>query len=95
MDEHILCLSYGKDSIACLFAIKALGWPLDRIIHTEVWATDEIPADPPPMVAFKSKADRIIEDLFGIKVEHVCATRNGEKLTYEKLFYHTPKRRGG
>lgn len=28
--EHILSLSYGKDSLACLFAIEQLGWPLDR-----------------------------------------------------------------
>lgn len=29
--EHILSLSYGKDSLACLGAIEALEWPLDRI----------------------------------------------------------------
>ena len=28
--EHILSLSYGKDSLACLGAIEQLGWPLDR-----------------------------------------------------------------
>ena len=48
--EHILSLSYGKDSLACLGAIEQLGWPLDRIVHAEVWATDTIPADLPPMV---------------------------------------------
>ena len=52
MSEHILSLSYGKDSLACLGAIKALGWPLDRIVHAEVWATDTIPADLPHMVEF-------------------------------------------
>ena len=31
--EHILSLSYGKDSLACLGAIEQLGWPLDRIVH--------------------------------------------------------------
>ncbi len=31
--SHVLSLSYGKDSIACLGAIEELGWPLDRIIH--------------------------------------------------------------
>ena len=25
--EHILSLSYGKDSLACLGAIERLGWP--------------------------------------------------------------------
>lgn len=47
MPEHILSLSYGKDSLACLGAIEKLGWPLDRIVHAEVWATDTIPADLP------------------------------------------------
>lgn len=91
--EHILSLSYGKDSLACLFAIEQLGWPLDRIIHAEVWATDDIPADLPPMVEFKAKADQIIKERWGIEVEHLCATKDGEKLTYEKLFYHIPKRK--
>ena len=54
--EHILSLSYGKDSLACLGAIKKLGLPLDRIIHAEIWATDTIPADLPPMIEFKEKS---------------------------------------
>lgn len=57
MPEHILSLSYGKDSLACLGAIEQLGWPLDRIVHAEVWATDTIPADLPPMVEFKAHAE--------------------------------------
>ena len=79
--EHILSLSYGKDSLACLGAIEQLGWPLDRIVHAEVWATDTIPADLPPMVEFKAKADCIIKERWGIEVEHVKG-----KLTYEKAF---------
>ena len=43
--EYILSLSYGKDSLACLGAIEQLGWPLNRIVHAEVWATDTIAAD--------------------------------------------------
>lgn len=92
--EYILSFSYGKDSIACLLAIEQLGWPLDRIVHAEVWATDTIPADLPPMVEFKAKADAIIKDRWGIEVEHVCAIRDGKKLTYEDLFYHVPVRKG-
>ena len=91
--EYILSLSYGKDSIACLFAIEQLGWPLDRIVHAEVWATDTIPADLPPMVEFKAKADEIIKERWGIEVEHVCAMRDGKKLAYEDLFYHVPVRK--
>lgn len=93
--EYVLSLSYGKDSVSCLGAIRELDWPLDRIIHAEVWATDTIHADLPPMVEFKSKVDEYIKAEFGIAVEHLCAVRNGEKLTYEKLFYHIPKRKPG
>ena len=78
-DPNTICVasvSYGKDSLAMLRAIKLLGLPLHRIVHSEVWATDTIPADLPPMVEFKAKADRIIKDLYGIEVEHVCATRS-------------------
>ena len=46
---HILSLSYGKDSLACLEACKLLDYPIDRVIHAEVWATDTIPAELPPM----------------------------------------------
>lgn len=137
--EYVLSLSYGKDSIACLEAIKQLGYPLDRIVHAEVWATDTIPADLPPMIDFKAHADRIIKERYGYTVEHICAVRgvrnlpttpnstsgltkdetktesmvsltpsergvtvdsklmscsqSQEKITYEKLFYHIPKRR--
>ena len=80
--QHILSLSYGKDSLACLGAIELLGWPLDRIVHVEVWATDTVPADLPPMVEFKEKADKIIQKRWGIEVEHV----RGER-TYQNVFY--------
>lgn len=85
-EEYILSLSYGKDSLACLGAIEQLGWPLDRIVHAEVWATDTIPADLPPMVAFKAHADKIIKDRWGITVEHIKAKR-----TFEQLFYTRKK----
>ena len=89
---HVLSLSYGKDSIACLYALREMGWPLERIIHAEVWATESIPADLPEMVAFKQYADDKIKNEFGIEVEHVCAKdKNGEKLTYEKIFYTARK----
>lgn len=80
--QYVLSLSYGKDSLACLEAIRLLGLPLDRIVHAEVWATDTIPADLPPMVEFKKKADKIIKERYGIEVEHICAKR-----TYEECFY--------
>lgn len=77
--QYILSLSYGKDSIACFEAIYRLGLPLDRAVHAEVWATDDIPADLPPMIEFKSHADQIILDRYGIKVEHICTTKPVER----------------
>lgn len=85
--QYVLSLSYGKDSLACLGAIEKLGWPLDRIVHAEIWATDTISADLPPMVEFKAIADKTIKERWGIEVEHICAMRGGEQDTYEKRFY--------
>lgn len=85
--QHILSLSYGKDSLACLGAIEELGWPLDRIVHAEVWATDTIPADLPTMIKFKKKADKIIKERWGIEVEHIYVEKDGVKWTYERNFY--------
>lgn len=82
--DHVLSLSYGKDSLACLGAIEELGWPLDRIIHAEVWATDTIPGDFPVMVEFKAKADRIIKEKWGIEVEHIRADRSYQDIFYKK-----------
>lgn len=71
---NVLSLSYGKDSLACLGACELLGIKIDKIVHAEVWATDDIPADLPPMVEFKKKADEIIKARWGLDVDHVCAT---------------------
>lgn len=94
--EYVLSLSYGKDSLACLGAIEELGWQLDRIVHAEVWATDTIHADLPPMVEFKKKADEIIKARWGIEVERVFArNKDGSKRSYGGRFYtpynHTTK----
>lgn len=79
MTIHVLSLSYGKDSIACLEACKLLGYPIDRVIHAEVWATDTIPAELPPMIEFKVKADKIIKERYGLTVEHIAAERERER----------------
>lgn len=84
MTENVLLLSYGKDSLACLEAIKILGLPLTRIIHTEIWATETISADLPPMVEFKKKADKIIKERYGIEVEHNCALKTQGRVEANK-----------
>ena len=82
--QYIASLSYGKDSCAMLEVIKQHDMPLDRIVHVEIMATDTIPADLPPMMEFKAKADKIIKGRYGIDVEHIRS-----KWTYEQRFLHS------
>lgn len=92
--RYIASLSYGKDSIAMLETIRLLGYPLDEIIHVEIWATDTVSANLPEMQAFKAHADRIIKKRYGLDVQHVCARyQDGSKVTFEREFYKVPYRR--
>ena len=92
--QYIARISYGKDSLKMLDVIKSRGLPLDRITTTDVWATDTIPANLPPMMAFKERMDQKIWDMYHIEVEHLCAfNKDGSKRTYEQMFYHVPVRR--
>lgn len=86
LDGGTLSISYGKDSLACLGACEHLGWKINRIVHAEVWATATIPAELPPMVEFKKKADRIIKERYGLEVERFRAD-----VTYEDCFYNLNK----
>ena len=94
MGEHIARISYGKDSLKMLEVIHSRGLPLDRITTTDVWATDTISANLPPMEEFKARMDQRIWDMYRIEVEHLCArNKDGSKRTYEQMFYHVPVRR--
>jgi hypothetical protein len=93
-EEYIARISYGKDSLKMLEVIKSRGLPLDRITTTDVWATDTLSANLPPMDAFKDRMDQWIWDTYRIEVEHLCARNpDGSKRTYEQMFYHIPQRR--
>ena len=91
--QYIARISHGKDSLKMLDVIVTRGLRLDRITTTDIWATDTIRGEHPEMVKFKERADEYIWKKYRIEVEHLCAMRNGEKVTYEKLFYHVPKRK--
>lgn len=92
--EYIARISYGKDSLKMLEVIHSRGLPLDRITTTDVWATDTISANLPPMEEFKARMDERIWQLYRIEVEHLCArNKDGSKRTYEQMFYHVPVRR--
>lgn len=91
--QYIARISHGKDSLKMLDVIFTRSLPLDCITTTDVWATDTIRGEHPEMVKFKDMADEYIWRKYHIEVEHLCAMRDGEKVTYEKLFYHIPKRK--
>lgn len=92
--QYIARISYGKDSLKMLEVIKSRGLPLDRITTTDVWATETISANLPPMDAFKERMDQCIWDMYRIEVEHLCAlNKDGSKRTYEQMFYHIPVHR--
>ena len=94
MPEYIARISYGKDSLKMLDVIFTRNLPLDRITTTDVWATDTISANLPPMEEFKARMDERIWNLYRVDVEHLCArNKDGSKKTYEQMFYHVPVRR--
>ena len=96
MPIYIARISYGKDSLKMLDVIVSRGLPLDRITTSDVWATDTISANLPPVEEFKARMDEVIWQKYRIEVEHLCARNpDGTKKTYEQMFYHVPKRRSG
>lgn len=92
--EYIARISYGKDSLKMLDVIFSRGLPIDRITTTDVWTTDTVSANLPPMDEFKTRMDERIWWKYRMEVEHLCAqNKDGSKKTYEQMFYHVPKRR--
>lgn len=83
---YVANVSRGKDSTAMLFAIEKLGWPLDGIVSVDVWATKTIPAELPPMVAFKDEWDKKVLERFGVPVTRLCAKdKEGNLKSYEDI----------
>lgn len=94
MPEHIARISYGKDSLKMLHVIITRGLPLDRVTTTDVWATDSIRAELPPVLEAKDRIEEKLWQMYRINVEHLCArNKDGSKRTYEQMFYHVPQRR--
>ena len=94
MPEYIARISFGKDSLKMLDVIITRGLPLDRVTTTDVWATDTIPAELPPVLEAKSRIEEKLWQMYRIEVEHLCArNKDGSKKTYEQMFYHVPVRR--
>lgn len=81
---YVASVSRGKDSTAMLRAIQLLGFPLDMIVSVDVWATKDIPAELPPMVAFKDEWDRKCLDTFGLPVTRLCAQKTQAWISRER-----------
>lgn len=94
MPEHIARISFGKDSLKMLDVIITRGLPLDRVTTTDVWATDTVRAELPPVLEAKARIEEKLWQMYRINVEHLCArNKDGSKKTYEQMFYHVPVRR--
>ena len=89
---YVANISRGKDSTAMLRAIQILGFPLDMIVAVDIWATKDIPAELPPMVAFKDEYDKKCLERFGIPVTRLCAQKprsQNVKVERERAEQHT------
>lgn len=82
--KYVASLSYGKDSLYMLEVIHEYNLPLDEIVTVDVWATDTIPAELPPVEDFKKKADEIILKRYGKKVKHLRSKESFESMFYRK-----------
>ena len=81
---YVANTSRGKDSTAMLRAIQLMGWPLDMICSVDIWATQDIPAELPPMVKFKDEYDQKVLDWFGVPVTRLCATKRSQNVNAER-----------
>lgn len=89
--EHIYFTIHGKDSTAGLHvAIDILHWPVDRVIHSVFWATDDIPGVSPEMLDFKVRIEEEIRRRWGLKVETPPA-----RISFERGFYSPYQSRSG
>lgn len=81
---YVANTSRGKDSTAMLRAIQLMEWPLDMICSVDIWATQDIPAELPPMVKFKDEYDQKVLDWFGVPVTRLCATKRSQNVNAER-----------
>ena len=94
MPYCIAWISHGKDSLKMLDVISTRGLQLDMVATTDVWATDTIRAELPPVLEAKFRIEEKLWQMYRIDVKHFCArNKDGSKKTYEQMFYHVPVRR--
>lgn len=89
--DYIASISYGKDSLAMLEAIRILNLPLTRIISVQEWATPELRSVLPEVAAFEPKADEFIFARYGLAVDHVRSPHTFEDLFLAPMSRHSAR----
>lgn len=84
--KYIASLSFGKDSMAMLIKILELGMPLDEIIYCDIRFDENLSGEMPLMAEFIPKAEKILEERFGVKVKHLRG------VTFKEHFYRRKQR---
>lgn len=67
---NVFSLSFGKDSMATLILAAEMGIPIDRVMYCDIKFDNKISGEHPVMAAWIPTAEKRLEDLFGIKVDH-------------------------
>lgn len=67
---NVFSLSFGKDSMATLILAAEMGIPIDRVMYCDIRFDNNISGEHPIMAAWIPTAEKRLEDLFGIKVDH-------------------------
>ncbi len=86
--KYIAFCSYGKDSLAMIIKIKELNMSLDEVVYCDIRFDDEpLSGETPEMREFIPKADKILEEKFGIKVKHITS-----KWNFKNHFYRVKQK---
>lgn len=74
--KYICSVSFGKDSLALLIEVLKRKMPLDYVIFCDIKFNNEISGEHPLMAEWIPKAEKILQERFGIDVIHITAKKN-------------------
>lgn len=85
---YVASCSFGKDSLAMLIKIKELGLPLDEVIYCDIrFDSEPLSGEMPLMRQFIPRAEKILQDKFGVKVRRISSEKS-----FLEHFYTTKKK---
>ena len=79
---NIFNLSFGKDSMATIILAAEQGIRIDRVLHCDVRFNDAISGEHPLMAEWIPTAEKRLEKLFGVTVDHAYSG-----VSFEEQFY--------